>query len=435
MNDTITIFWFRRDLRFHDNAGLFHALSASSNVIPLFIFDTDILDKLDNPTDLRVQFIYETLSELNKQLAQFNSSFLVKIGKPISVFESLLNDYTIGSVTTNLDYEPYERQRDLAVKTMLNNQHIPFEAYHDHTIFEPTDILKADGLPYTVFTPYSKRWKAAFVTKTKRYYESKSLMNNFVKMQFPFPALSEIGFKPTNDVFTKPNLEVSSLANYNETRDFPAIDSTSRNGIHLRFGTISTRELGYLAQDTNDVYLNELIWREFFMQILFHFPSVEKKSFHKKYDGIPWRNDETEFARWCEGKTGYPMVDAGMRQLNATGFMHNRVRMVTASFLTKHLLIDWRWGESYFASHLIDFELASNNGNWQWAAGCGCDAVPYFRVFNPSEQQRKFDPDLVYCKKWIPELFTSDYPQPIVDHVVARNRAIDLYKKHLSQFA
>jgi deoxyribodipyrimidine photo-lyase len=434
MKEAYSIFWFRRDLRFNDNAGLFHALSCGKPVIPLFIFDTEILAKIENKQDARVQFIFETLQQLNRQLIEYNSSILIKIGKPVEIIAGLINEYTIENIFTNKDFEPYGIQRDKYVKSLLSENNIQFSAYLDHLIFSPDEILKADRLPYTIYTPYSRRWKENYEKLAVPYYDSENLLQNFAGLKFQFPELDLIGFKPNPNHISHPVINELAIVNYGETRDFPAKDSTTRNGVHLRFGTISIRELVKLAKKTNETFLNELIWREFFMQILFHFPYVEKQSFNKKYDGIPWRNNEEEFARWCNGKTGYPMVDAGMRELNATGFMHNRVRMVTASFLAKHLLIDWRWGESYFESKLLDFELSANNGNWQWAAGCGCDAAPYFRVFNPSEQQRKFDPDLSYCKKWIPELLTIDYPLPVVEHVFARNRAISVYKEHLNQF-
>lgn len=434
MKEAYSIFWFRRDLRFNDNAGLFHALSCGKPVIPLFIFDTEILGKLENKQDARVQFIHESLRQLNGQLIKYGSSFLIRIGNPVDIITGLIKEYSIEKIYTNTDFEPYGIQRDESVRSLLSEHNIQFSAYLDHTIFGPNEILKADGLPYTIYTPYSRRWKENYEKLEVSFYNSESLLQNFARLKFTFPELDLIGFKSTSNHINQPVLNEVAIIDYGETRDFPAKDSTTHNGIHLRFGTMSIRELVKLAKKTNETFLNELIWREFFMQILFHFPYVENHSFNKKYDGIPWRNNEEEFARWCNGKTGYPMVDAGMRELNATGFMHNRARMVTASFLTKHLLIDWRWGESYFASKLLDFELSANNGNWQWAAGCGCDAAPYFRVFNPSEQQRKFDPDLIYCKKWIPELLTIDYPLPVVDHVMARNRAISVYKAHLNQF-
>jgi deoxyribodipyrimidine photo-lyase len=434
MKETYSIFWFRRDLRFNDNAGLFHALSNSNSVIPLFIFDLEILEKLENKCDARVQFIYETLNQLNSQLLKLNRSILIRIGNPIEIFASLISEYNVDSIFMNRDIEPYALKRDASVRSLLADHNIRLNSFLDHTIFGPDDILKADGLPYTIYTPYSRRWKDTLAKTEIPYFDSEALIQNFAELVFTFPKLEQVGFKKTLIEFKKPVLNRDAIVNYGETRDFPAKDSTTHNGIHLRFGTISIRELVKLARKTNETFLNELIWREFFMQILFNFQYVEKQSFNKKYEGIPWRNNEEEFACWCTGKTGYPLVDAGMRELNETGFMHNRVRMVTASFLSKHLLIDWRWGESYFASKLLDFELSANNGNWQWAAGCGCDAAPYFRVFNPTEQQKKFDPDHIYCKKWIPELFTIDYPLPIVDHVFARNRAISAYKEHLNQF-
>jgi deoxyribodipyrimidine photo-lyase len=431
MPKNYTLFWFRRDLRLNDNAALFQALNSGNEVIPLFIFDTDILEKLESRSDSRVQFIYDSISSIQDQLCKSGSSFLIQHGKPIEVISSIINEFAINQVIAGTDYEPYSLRRDKEVKEMLNEKAIPFTTFTDHILFKPGEVMKPDGTPYSIFTPFSRKWKERLSINGIPYYNSDSLIQNFAMLDFPFPKLESIGFTKTQIQIAPAVLDPKRLENYATIRDLPALNATSHNGIHLRFGTMSPRMLISIFQH-NESFLNELIWREFFIHILFHYPKAASSSFHNKYDGMPWLNDEKAFSRWCEGTTGYPMVDAGMRELNATGFMHNRVRMVVASFLTKHLLSDWRWGEAYFAAKLLDYELAANNGNWQWAAGTGCDAAPYFRVFNSAEQQKKFDPDFMYCKRWIPELLTSNYPKPIVDHDFARKRAIETYKKHLS---
>lgn len=431
MPNNYTLFWFRRDLRLHDNAALFQALNSGNEVIPLFIFDTDILDKLENHTDRRVQFIHESLFVIQQLLLANGKSLLVRHGKPIEVISSIINKFAINQVIAGTDYEPYSLRRDKEVKEMLNQNGIQFTTYTDHILFKPGEVMKPDGNPYSIFTPFSRKWKERLDNYGIPYYKSEDLIQNFASFDFPFPELESLGFRKSQIQIAPAVLDPQRLEKYATIRDLPALDATSRNGIHLRFGTISPRQLISVFQ-LNESFLNELIWREFFIHILFHYPKAEKWCFHSKYEGLPWINDEASFTRWCEGTTGYPLVDAGMRELNETGFMHNRVRMVVASFLTKHLLTDWRWGETYFASKLLDYELAANNGNWQWAAGTGCDAAPYFRVFNTIEQQKKFDPDFNYCKRWIPELHTSKYPKPIVDHDFARKRAIESYKNHLS---
>ena len=431
MSKTYTLFWFRRDLRLNDNAALFQALNAGNEVIPLFIFDTNILDKLENRADSRVQFIHESLAFIQQKLEVHGSSLLIRHGKPIDIISSIISEFAINQVVAGTDYEPYSLRRDKEIKEVLNQHNISFTTYTDHILFKPGEVMKPDGTPYSIFTPFSRKWKERLSINGIPYYKSESLQQHFAKLTFPFPSLESLGFEKTHIRIAAAVLEPKRLENYIINRDLPALDATSHNGIHLRFGTISPRQLIHIFRE-NESFLNELIWREFFIHILYHFPKAENRSFHTKYEGMPWLNDEKAFARWCEGMTGYPMVDAGMRELNESGFMHNRVRMVVASFLTKHLLTDWRWGEAYFAGKLLDYELAANNGNWQWAAGTGCDAAPYFRVFNPTEQQKKFDPELNYCKRWIPELLSSSYPKPIVDHDFARKRAIETYKNHLA---
>ncbi|MBE8728083.1 cryptochrome/photolyase family protein [Flavobacterium hungaricum] len=419
-----TFFWFRRDLRLDDNFGLFNALHSDFPVIPLFIFDEDILDNLPK-NDARVNFIYDSLHKINEELQKKDSSLLIKKGKPIEVWKFLLEEYDIQKVFFNKDYEPFAIKRDLAVAALLKQNNIEALYFKDHVIFEEKEITKADGLPYTVYTPYKNKWLEKYHLLGIEEYELEPLFSNFAKITFNFPELSEIGFERSSIKVLPHNL--SQISNYKETRDFPALDSTSYLSPHLRFGTVSIRKLVNWADRKNQTFLSELIWREFFIQILFSFPKVVHHNFKSNYDGIQWRNNEDDFKRWCEGKTGYPMVDAGMRQLNETGYMHNRVRMVVASFLCKHLLINWQWGEAYFAEKLLDFELASNVGNWQWAAGTGCDAAPYFRVFNPEIQQKKFDEKGQYIRKWIPE-FDFGYSEPMIDHAFARDRAIATYK-------
>lgn len=432
-SQNITLFWFRRDFRLQDNHGLYEALKSSNAVLPIFIFDKNILNTLSDKKDKRVSFIHQTLYSLNIELLKLGSSLLVLHDDPLSAFKAICNSFTVKDVFTNHDYEPYAIERDLQISEWLKSQGISFNSYKDQVIFEKSEIVKADGTPYTVFTPYSKIWKQKLSVAKIKTYPSQNLLSNFVKIKpFLFPSLQEIGFENMEIQFPSIEISKNTIRNYHLTRNIPSLEGTSKLSIHLRFGTVSIRELVTIALELNGQWLNELIWREFFMMILFHFPYVAKRSFKKKYENIEWRNSETEFQKWCEGKTGYPIVDAGMHELNETGFMHNRVRMIVASFLTKHLLIDWRWGEAYFAEKLIDYELSSNNGNWQWAAGCGCDAAPYFRIFNPEEQTKKFDPDLSYIKKWIKN-FTPDYCIPIVDHSFARNRALEVFKKSLTQ--
>ena len=432
--EEIAVFWFRRDLRLEDNAGLYHALKENKIVLPLFIFDTGILDRLSDKADKRVDFIHQVLADLRKRLGQFGSSLLVLTGQPMDVFKKLLTDYRITSVYTNQDYEPDAIIRDNSIKELLDQQGITLKSYKDQVIFEKNEISKEDGSPYTIFTPYSRKWKTVLNDFYLQSYPTEKYFTHFSKIgSFSLPSLEEIGFQATGFTYTAPSLNEKIIKEYREKRDFPALAGTSRLSLHLRFGTVSIRQLARKAVTLSDTWLNELIWRDFYMMILFHFPHVVNASFKRPYDAIRWRNNEREFTAWCTGNTGYPIVDAGMRELNATGFMHNRVRMITASFLTKHLLIDWRWGEAYFAEKLLDYDLAANNGGWQWAAGSGCDAAPYFRIFNPYEQTKKFDQDLRYIKKWVPEFQEFYYPQPIVDHKFARERVLKVYKEALGQ--
>lgn len=428
MNMKLAIFWFRRDLRLDDNAALFHALQSGYPVMPLFIFDTEILSTLPKD-DARVSFIHDQLSKLNDQLKPFGTSIQIKLGAPVDVWKQILEDHDVAEVYTNHDYEPYGIERDQLVGKMLVESEIGFRTFKDQVIFEKSEVTKDDGKPYTIFTPFKRKWLSHLRQEHYQSYRSEELLSKLAKGISTFPTLEQLGFVP-NAIKVKPfNLE--AMTAYEEHRNFPAKESTSYLSPHLRFGTVSVRKLVEQALKTNDTFLSELIWREFFMQILYHFPRVVNESFRKEYDSIQWINDSSQFEKWCQGKTGYPMVDAGMKELNATGYMHNRVRMVVASFLTKHLLIDWRWGAAYFAEKLLDYELSANNGNWQWAAGTGCDAAPYFRVFNPTEQLKKFDPKMVYCKKWLGNDI-GKYP-PIVDHTFARKRALEVYKQGLSK--
>lgn len=428
-----SIFWFRRDLRLNDNAGLYHALKSGNTILSIFIFDKDILDKLSNKGDLRVNFIHKVISDLKRELNNLGSDLAVFYGKPLEVFKELSQKYAISAVFTNHDYEPYAIKRDKEVKDFLMSKTIDFKSFKDQVIFEKDEIVKDDGKPYVVYTPFSKAWKNKLNAYYLKPYPNSKYFNHFIKVdeKQELISLSEMGFEYKDFQFPANETSVGIIKKYGETRDFPAIIGTSRLGLHYRFGTISIREKAAKSLQLSEKYLNELIWREFYMSILYHFPHVVESSFRKEYDAIEWRNNENEFQLWCEGKTGYPIVDAGMRELNLTGYMHNRVRMIVASFLTKHLLIDWRWGEKYFAEKLLDFELASNNGGWQWAAGCGVDAAPYFRVFNPELQTEKFDPKEEYIKRWIPNYNKSTYIKPIVDHKFARNRVLEVYKAAL----
>ncbi|MCD0478179.1 DNA photolyase family protein [Chryseobacterium sp. LC2016-29] len=426
----INIFWFRRDLRLSDNTALNAALKSDQKVLPIFIFDTEILDQLENKSDRRVDYIHQALEGINEELKKHQSGIKTYHGKPLEIIKEIISEFDVETVFCNRDYEPQAIKRDKEIYDFLQKNNVEFKGFKDQVIFEKNEIVKNDGLPYTVYTPYSKKWKEKF--SQTEIHSTQTHFENFYSFKAKnIHNLKDIGFEKTDMVFVEPVLDKKIIGSYDKYRDFPALDQTTRLGIALRFGTISIRKCVKYASEHNEIWLNELIWREFFMQILYHFPKVVTKCFKEKYENIQWRNNEDEFKLWCEGKTGYPIVDAGMRQLNETGFMHNRVRMVVASFLTKHLLIDWRWGEAYFAEKLLDYELSSNNGNWQWAAGCGCDAAPYFRIFNPSEQTKKFDKDLKYITQWNPE--KNAVKTPIVEHTFARNRALETYKKAVKE--
>lgn len=434
MSETLSLVWLRRDLRLHDNAALYHALKSGRPVLPVFIFDQLILDKLDDRQDRRVEFLVQEIDRLRDELAELGSTIVVRYGNPIDVWKELLEQYTIGDVFVNHDYEVYAKERDKAVSELLAERGIGFHSHKDQVIFERDEVLTGSGSPYTVFTPYSRNWSGKLTPFYLKSYPTERYKRNFWKTSvLQTPTLAEMNFKPLGEPFPARTVSTKQLDSYKQTRDLPALaNGTSELGIHLRFGTISIRELAQQAHDAKDrTFLNELCWRDFYFQVLDHFPHVETHSFRRQYDQIEWRNNEEEFETWCRGETGYPIVDAGMRQLNTIGWMHNRVRMITASFLCKHLLIDWRWGEAYFARKLRDYDLSANNGGWQWAAGSGTDAAPYFRVFNPTLQAQKFDPKGEYIRRWVPEVNSPTYPQPMVEHSMARQRAIDTYKKGL----
>ncbi len=429
---TIALFWFRRDLRLDDNAGLYEALSSGLAVQPIFIFDQYILEKLEDKADKRVEFIHQSLVKIQHQLQALGSTLDVRYGTPEAVLEQLASAYNVKAVYANHDYEPYATQRDLQIADWLKSKGIDFKMFKDQVIFEKDEVLSNSGNPYTVFTPYSRKWKEHFRPELTEPFQTELHFQAFVKQTtLPIPTLENMGFLRTDAEFPPQDVKDELIKNYGEQRNFPAVPGTSRLSVHLRFGTVSIRSLVYKGINLSESWWNELIWREFYMQVLWHFPHVANSAFKKEYDHIAWHNNEIEFKAWCEGKTGYPIVDAGMRELNETGFMHNRVRMIVASFLVKHLLIDWRWGEAYFAKKLLDFDLSANNGGWQWAAGSGCDAAPYFRVFNPTLQTEKFDKYHQYIKKWVPEFGTNSYQKPIVQHEFARKRVLEVFKEAL----
>lgn len=429
--EKVSVFWFRKDLRLFDNHALLNALKSGYPVLPIYIFDKKIDHPIYNKKDRSISFIYQQLKELEHELQQIGTSLWVIQDTPLEGFKTICSTFEVVSVFVNELYDPFDIQRDNEISTYLQASQISWNAFKDRVIFHRHDVMKNDGTPYSVFTPYSKIWKQKLAENGVPVYNSEKYLSNLLKINpFPFPTLEELGFEATSYPLVPKNIDPQIIRNYHNTRDIPSLDGTSRLSVSLRFGTVSVRQLVSRALEWNEVWLNELIWREFFMMILFHYPQVVHGSFKKKYQHIAWRNNEKEFDLWCKGETGYPIVDAGMRELNETGLMHNRVRMIVASFLTKHLLIDWRWGEAYFTEKLLDYELSSNNGNWQWAAGCGCDAAPYFRIFNPEEQTRKFDPELIYVRKWV-KGYQPGYLKPIVEHTFARKRALLTYKKAL----
>ncbi|MEM7382911.1 MAG: deoxyribodipyrimidine photo-lyase [Bacteroidota bacterium] len=428
----LTLFWFRRDLRITDNHGLYQALTSHRHVLPIFIFDTNILAQLEEPTDRRINFIYEQIQTIHNTLQAYQSSLCVCYGNPIAIYRELVDKLQLQAVYANHDYEPYARKRDQDIHDLLVAHHIPFYTFKDQAIFEKDEIMKDDGKPYTVYTPYMKKWKATLQPNHTQPFDTLAHAKHFFKTT-PLPLIlhKDMGFQTQVYNFPPKVIDTQIIQQYGQQRDIPGRSGTSRLSVHFRFGTISIRQAIRVAQETNEVWLNELIWRDFYMMILWHFPYVVQRSFKPAYDAVAWANDEAKFQAWSEGRTGYPIVDAGMHELNQTGYMHNRLRMITASFLTKDLLIDWRWGEAYFGKKLLDYELSSNNGGWQWAAGSGCDAAPYFRIFNPTAQAQKFDPDLAYIKRWNPTFQDPDYPKPIVDHASAREQTLRAYRAAL----
>ena len=429
MGSEKSLFWHRRDLRIEDNCGLYKALKNGKQVVPVFIFDENILSKLDKH-DARISFIYEEIQRVKNQYQNYGSDLLVYFGNPVTLIPEIAKGFDCNAVYSNRDYEPYALERDKKIFEILNQQGINFIGSKDHVIFEKNEVVKNDGTPYLVFTPYSKKWKSLFESLNKVEYKTEEFIENLLSQDKKQDLLSlqEMGFEYGKNNIPKTSVSKNLIRSYHDNRNFPSIDGTSRLGIHLRFGTISIRALVNSSISLSETFINELIWRDFYQMIIFHFPHSAENSFRKEYDLIEWEKNMDHFQLWCSGKTGYPIVDAGMRELNQTGYMHNRVRMIVASFLTKHLLIDWRLGEAYFASKLLDYELASNIGGWQWAAGSGCDAAPYFRIFNPTTQQQKFDSGFKYIKKWIPEFDSKSYPEPIIEHKFARERALNRFK-------
>ena len=431
--EKITLFWFRRDLRIEDNCGLFHALNGKNKVLPIFIFDKEILKKLPKQ-DARLEMILMSLNTIDLAMKAKKCSVGKFHGTPKAIFIELIKKWRVEKVICNEDYEPYATNRDAEIRGLLEREGVAFEMHKDQVIFAKDEIVKKDGSPYKVYTPFSRKWLERFEDNELKTYPSETLLGNLISDEsLPKINLADLGFDKSTIVEPKYSFDNKIIDEYEETRNFPSLDSTSRLGSYLRFGIVSVRSLVQKAASrSNNIFLKELIWRAFFMQILWHFPHTSHKSFKPQYDRIEWLNNPTDFEKWCKGDTGYPLVDAGMRQLNQTGFMHNRVRMLVGSFLCKHLLIDWRWGEAYFAEKLLDYEMSSNIGNWQWVAGCGVDAAPYFRIFNPSEQVKKFDKELRYIQKWVPNFQEIDYPAPMVDHKKARERCLMVYKTALS---
>ena len=428
---TISIFWFRRDLRLDDNKGLYNALKNHDNVLPIFIYDKYILDKLKK-NDHRIQFIKNKIEKINENLSKINKSIAQFYGRPVEVFEKLIKEFQVSNIYLNRDYSPYAIKRDNEIIKLSKKNNIKYNDFKDHVLYEKFDITKDDGTPYKVYTPFSRKWLSRLDSDGIKNYPSEKLTHNFINIKSNFD-FNSLGFCESTIILTKLNFSKKVIDEYEEKRNFPYKDGTSKIGVHLRFGTVSTRKLVKQAKSSSNItFLKELVWREFFQQILFHFPHTVNKSFKPQYDRIEWLNSEDDFTKWCNGNTGYALVDAGMRELNKTGFMHNRVRMLVGSFLCKHLLIDWRWGEAYFREKLFDYEAASNIGNWQWVAGCGVDAAPYFRIFNPHEQIKKFDKNFIYIKRWVPEYETENYVSTMIDHKIARERCLEVYKKALN---
>ncbi len=467
------LFWFRRDLRTNDNAGLYHALKAGKRVYCTFIFDREILDHLPSKADRRVEFIWESVRELADTLNRHGGALIVRYARASDEIPALAQELKVDAVFTNEDYEPAAIARDKKVAAALHANGITFEQFKDTVIFEKDEVLTQAAKPFSVFTPYKNAWLKKLTDFYLKPYPTERYVGNLAKSAAApaIPTLADMGFTSTNikslvtcgvtgaallrDDF------IDRMADYRVARDFPSVKGVSYLSVHNRFGTISIRELATIAHaetikrknEGAETWLSELIWRDFYFQILWHTPHAATSAYKREYDALTWENDKTLFQAWCEARTGYPIIDAAMRQLNQSGYMHNRLRMIVASFLTKDLLIDWRWGEKYFADHLNDFDLSANNGGWQWAASTGCDAQPYFRIFNPITQSERFDPQGKFIRKYLPELknipdkfihapwtlppidataknflIGRDYPQPIVDHAVQRDKALAMYK-------
>ncbi len=436
-----SLVWLRRDLRLSDNRALNEAEKSSDEITIVFVFDTNILNRLKSKQDRRLTFIYESLNEISQTLEKKGSQLIVLYGDPKKEIPKLASQLGVNFVFANEDYESYAKSRDFHIKKSLAKQEISFSLHKDQVIFSGDEVLKSDGSPYRVFTPWKKQFHPSVVDEAKtslKKMTKKSELKAFSKLK----SLKSYGFKKTLSYVQGGEREaqkqlsgfLDQLNSYSKNRDYPYLDSTSRLSVHLRFGTLSIREAIRACKGKRGegprTWLSELVWREFYFMILDQFPHVEKSSFKPEYQNIQWPGKNNHFKAWCEGRTGFPIVDAGMRQLNKTGFMHNRLRMVTASFLVKDLLVDWQRGEKYFAEKLMDYDLAANNGGWQWCASTGCDAQPYFRIFNPDSQTKKFDSGQEFVRKWVPEAFdtSSGYPGPIVDHRVQREKALSLFK-------
>jgi len=468
------LFWFRRDLRLQDNTALYYALNNADTVACIFVFDKNILSELGK-ADTRVDFLWHTLNSLKEELKQLGSDLIIVHDNPEKIIPELAIKYGVSAIYCNEDYEPKARQRDRTVAELVREKNIDFFSYKDQCVFSKEEILNSQHQAYTVFTHYAQAWRKKFTLDFIKEYPSESFLNKLAKFKTQkIPELSSIGFEQTNISKMKigfSNKEAVQLFNtftekkinhYKVLRDFPSISGVSYLSVHNRFGTISVRHLlreAIMLKDQNpmneesiDTWISELIWRDFYFQLLYNFPHVAYEPFHSEYNDFPWENDMEKFQKWCDGETGYPLIDAAMKQLNQTGYMHNRLRMVVASFLTKHLLVDYRLGEQYFAAKLLDFDLSANNGGWQWAASTGCDAQPYFRIFNPILQSEKFDPHGKFIKKMLPIFSLIDekyvhnpseykeelkmlginlgieYPEPIVNHKQARQRTLDIFK-------
>ena len=457
--------WFRRDLRIVDHAALYHALKDSGKVYCVFVFDTDILSHLTDKADRRVDFIWQSVRELQQSLEKLGGGLIIRHGSALVEVPALVVELGVDALYVNQDYEPDAMGRDDMVKRMLQQQDVVCHSYKDHVIFEKNEVLTQSGGAYNVFTPYKKAWLKKLETFFVKAYPVEKHAAALAAQSSPLPSLKELGFHRT-ELKLAAGMSGAQLlfesfsqriVHYHEWRDFPSAQGPSYLSVHLRFGTISIRELVRFALSQPgpgaQTWLSELIWRDFYQMLLYHYPNVVGHAFKEKYDKIKWPGSESHFLAWCSGQTGYPLVDAAMRQLNQTGYMHNRLRMVSASFLVKDLQIDWKKGEEYFAQKLLDYDLAANNGGWQWAASTGCDAQPWFRIFNPVTQSEKFDARGDFIRHYIPELSGCDekvihapwkmsfaqqqasgvvigisYPAPLVDHAEAREITLALFK-------